>query len=188
MSVLERPTLEQVKTRLLEKVVGQTAHIPKTRNKGLVGLWIEAQTGIPMSSACLDCVDGEVKLFPVKNKAGTFVAKETIAVTMVDQVALRSESFEESRVFRKLQNTLYVPYFRDGDDVHFFAPVHLTAAHPIFVQLKADFEAIRASAVLTARVGHYLQTRTKGPGHGSTSRAFYLRPLFADTLILPSII
>jgi hypothetical protein len=32
-------------------------------------------------------------------------------------------------------------------------------------------------------MGKYIQPRTKGAGHGSTSRAFYARPLFLKQFI-----
>jgi hypothetical protein len=36
---------------------------------------------------------------------------------------------------------------------------------------------------LTGRMGKFIQPRTKGAGHGSTSRAFYARPLFLKQFI-----
>jgi hypothetical protein len=48
--------------------------------------------------------------------------------------------------------------------------------------LKNDYDAIRtaflADGTLTSTTGALLQNRTKGAGHGSTSRAYYLRPEF----------
>jgi DNA mismatch repair protein MutH len=51
----------------------------------------------------------------------------------------------------------------------------------IFNQIKADYitvqEAIKANGFdsLTGKMGILIQPRTKGPGHGSISRAFYAR-------------
>jgi len=36
---------------------------------------------------------------------------------------------------------------------------------------------------LTGKMGVFIQPRTKGAGHGSTSRAFYARPLFLKQFI-----
>lgn len=191
---MSRPTVEEVKNRLIENVVGKTANIPKTANKGLVGSWLETQTGIPTSSACLDCADGELKLFPIKRKTARgksenqFVAAETIAVTMVDLEKLRTQPFEESRVYKKLENTLYMPHLREGDNIQFYTPVHMTKEHPVMLALKADYETIQAALnrgeALSSSLGVYLQTRTKGPGHGSTSRAFYLRTSFVNEFLV----
>jgi DNA mismatch repair protein MutH len=195
---MDRPTLEQVKARLMETVVGQTANIPRTTDKGLVGKWLENQTGIPTSGACLDCSDGELKLFPIKPKTArsrastAFVAAETIAITMVDLDKLPTEPFEESRVFKKLENILYMPHHRyDESNIRFCTPIHMTSAHPAMAQIKADYEAIQSAVhrgePLSSSLGTYLQTRTKGPGHGSTSRAFYLRTTFVNEFLVSHI-
>jgi DNA mismatch repair protein MutH len=157
-----------------------------------VGVLLEKLTGIPQSSACLDCEDGELKVFPVKrNKAGKLIPKETIAVTMINKELLKSETFENSRVFKKLSNTLYVPYERTGDNVTYLEPtlVNLTADKykPLYEKLKTDYDYIRnkfiESDVMSSEDGVILQNRTKGAGHGSTSRAFYLKKEFATEYI-----
>ena len=54
--------------------------------------------------------------------------------------------------------------------------------------MRADYGVLQTNAragVFTGTLGTYLQTRTKGPGHGSTSRAFYLRPKFTAEAVLP---
>ncbi|PIR89809.1 hypothetical protein COU05_04010 [bacterium (Candidatus Gribaldobacteria) CG10_big_fil_rev_8_21_14_0_10_37_21] len=48
-------------------------------------------------------------------------------------------------------------------------------------EIKNDYDFIREKLVetgfesLTGKDGKWIQARTKGPGHGSTSRAFYAR-------------
>ena len=48
-------------------------------------------------------------------------------------------------------------------------------------EIKNDYDYIREKLVetgfesLTGKDGKWIQARTKGPGHGSTSRAFYAR-------------
>jgi hypothetical protein len=66
------------------------------------------------------------------------------------------------------------------------APRLIDLSLPVFaalrLALKNDYDAIRAAfladGTLTSSTGVLLQNRTKGAGHGSTSRAFYLRPAF----------
>jgi len=187
---MSRITLAEAQSRITATVLDKTHAIPKTTNKGNVGQWLETAIGIPTSSACLDCLDGEIKAFPLKAKAKGLASKESIAITMVEPTILKTQLFEASRVYKKLENTLFIPYMRDGDNVTFYAPFLFTKEHALMAQLKADYELIQTRAtegVLTGSIGQFLQTRTKGAGHGSTSRAFYLRPLFADTLILPTL-
>ena len=185
----ERFTVAETERRIRDSVIGASHSIPLSVNKGNVGLWLERAVGIPASGACLDCVDGELKAFPLKtNRAGGLVPKETVAVTMCDVSLLCAQPFEESRVYKKLENTLFVPYLRTGDDVTFYAPVLCTKEHALMSALKADYEVLQTNAragVMTGTLGSYLQTRTKGAGHGSTSRAFYLRPKFVTEAVLP---
>lgn len=48
-------------------------------------------------------------------------------------------------------------------------------------EVKCDYDFIRKKLInfgfesLTGKDGKWIQARTKGPGHGSTSRAFYAR-------------
>ena len=56
----------------------------------------------------------------------------------------------------------------------------------LYAAVKADYETVqeclndpkRGFKALTGRMGVFIQPRTKGAGHGSTSRAFYARPKF----------
>lgn len=171
----------------LQPHVGTKTNVPKTRNKGAAGLALETLLGIPHSPACLDCTDGELKAFPLKRlKSGKLVPKETVAVTMCNLEDLKSKTFAESRCRAKLQRTLFVPYFwEDTGDLTLFAPFLFTAEHALFAALEADYAELAARAregEMTGSIGVYLQTRTKGAGHGSTSRAFYVRPQFLSQL------
>ena len=77
-----RPSLFAVKTVFDNAIRGTSHNFPRTANKGNVGQRLETLLGIPNSPACLDCSDGELKLFPVKKLAnGVFSPKETIAIT-----------------------------------------------------------------------------------------------------------
>ena len=61
----------------------------------------------------------------------------------------------------------------------------------LFNAVKADYEVVqsclrdpaRGFSALTGSMGVYVQPRTKGAGHGSTSRAFYARPNFLAKFI-----
>ena len=165
-------------------ICGQTYTCVLTRNKGKVGYFLEDLLGIPHTSNTLDCSDGEIKCFPLKKKGDKYMPKETIAVTMLNRTDLQTKEFEASACYAKLQRTLYVPYFRTDDTICFFSPTLLDLSEhgELFEQFKSDYDEIRqgflADETLSSSNGTYLQNRTKGPGHGSTSRAFYLRTQF----------
>lgn len=181
-----RPTLLSI-TERLAPLVGISHAVPRTANKGAAGHHLETLLGIPHGPACLDCEDGELKAFPLKRNAKQkLLPKETVAVTMCDLKALPTTSFAESRVAAKLRCTLFVPYVRSNDEsVTYFKPILFTEAHSLWAALAVDYIEIQKRAAegkMTGSIGIYLQTRTKGSGHGSTSRAFYLRPKFLSEL------
>ena len=82
-STMQRPTIAAVKACAIKNI--DIPHFcPVTKNKGAAGLLFEKLAEIPTSSACLDCLDGEVKLYPLKTlKRGDIVPKETVAITMM---------------------------------------------------------------------------------------------------------
>ena len=59
----------------------------------------------------------------------------------------------------------------------------------IYAQVKADYDTVRDAIKtrgfpsLTGAMGVLVQPRTKGAGHGSTSRAFYARPVFVAHIV-----
>lgn len=58
-----------------------------------------------------------------------------------------------------------------------------------YQQVKADYAIVRKTIrdegfqALTGKMGILVQPRTKGPGHGSTSRAFYARKIFVAHIL-----
>ena len=181
-----RPTIAAVQA-LLVPILDQVYNIPKCANKGKPGLHLEELLKIPHSPACLDCADGEIKVFPLKRLAnGSLVPKETVAVTMVQKDALLATTWEDSRVFTKLKNTLFIGYIRDGDNITYQKAVLFNESHPLMDVLAEDYRTIQenaAAGIMGGSIGELLQTRTKGAGHGSTSRAFYLRTKFLSDIM-----
>ena len=186
-----RPTLARVTTLYATTLVGTTHSVPKTLNKGRVGLYLESQLGIPTSSACLDCSDGEVKAVPLKRlRNGTLVPKETMAVTMMRPEDLLTEAFADTRLAKKTAAMVILPYLRVGDDVTFYAPVSFGTSHPAYRYLSVDYEVVKAyyttKGEVTGRVGSWIQSRTKGQGKGAPkTRAWYFRASFLKELLAP---
>ncbi|MDI6816746.1 MAG: hypothetical protein QME41_06100 [Actinomycetota bacterium] len=61
----------------------------------------------------------------------------------------------------------------------------------LYTIVKKDYDLVRDTLLdpsqgfdaLTGHMGYYIQPRTKGAGHGSTSRAFYARKRFLREFI-----
>lgn len=181
-----RPTIADVHGKVLQ-FINAPYVLPITSNKGRPGSYLEHLTGIPTSSECLDCVDGEVKVFPItKLKSGKTVPKETIAVTMINRADLLRDDFPSSKLHKKLSNILYIPYFREGDIITYMNPtlISLAAFPQAYAQIQKDYEDIRNADESCSSIGIYVQSRTKGPGGDAPkTRAFYLKKQFMLDLV-----
>ena len=129
-----------------------------------------------------------MKSFPLKRlQDGSLVPKETIAVTMLIRDELRERSFKETRCYKKLSRCLYVPYYREGEEVELLEATLISSDSGCFYQLEEDYEEIRKEFLeknlLKSAVGKLLQTRPKGD-RNTNRRAYYLRTEFAKSYIL----
>jgi DNA mismatch repair protein MutH len=184
-------TIDEILAKL-QPIIGQKHKVPITANKGRVGHFLEKLLGIPHTPNCLDCVDGELKTFPLKKlKNGTLVPKETLKVTSLSEVQLKKCDFEASRCCKKLAKMLLVPYYRTGETIEFMAPRVVDRSCKEFSEFyktfEADYNAIRKLFLETTKLkcetGALLQNRPWGGGHGSTTRAFYLRREFMNRFL-----
>jgi hypothetical protein len=183
----DRPTISVVMNKM-ESIINKSIVSAKNSNKGSVGHLLEDMLGIPRSSACLDCIDGEVKVFPIKKRPnGTLTAKETVAVTMLSQDNLLKEEFIDSKCYQKMKTMLMIPYLRESDTITYFAPTLIVLNDELFDLIKADYNEIRQSFIETgelhSKTGTYLQNRTKGPGGAKKTRAYYLRQAFMNKFV-----
>lgn len=192
---MERPTIAVILKKIKENIKNEY-NIPKTRNKGAHGIMLEHLVGIPTSSACLDCSDGELKSFPLKyNSKNILVAKETIAVTMVSKDDLVTTPFNNSRCYKKLRNVLFVPYIRDVDMIQFNEPkninISIDSNKTLYDILESDYEKIRQHFINNNSLSgcskncKYLETRTKGAGGDKPKTyAFYLKTGFVNDYLV----
>ena len=102
--------------------------------------------------------------------------------------------FEDSHLLSKLLRAVVVARVV-GSDVDQPSIVHsvnsLNLEGEMYEIVRQDYEDVRACIndpsrgfdSLTGSMGTYVQPRTKGAGHGSTSRAFYGRPIFLAQFI-----
>jgi len=168
------------------------------KNKGWAGHTIERYLGLALnSSRSPNFGSWELKLVPlvVRVVRGSRVlrVKETMAITMIDPVEVESREFEESHLFNKLQRIVVVArIFESQADkrsiVHSVASFDLNN-DPNYDQVEADYNLVRETirtkgfSSLSGKMGKLVQPRTKGQGHGSTSRAFYARKEFVAHIL-----
>ena len=165
-------------------------------NKGWAGHVCERYLGLPINSAqSPNFGSWELKSIPIKRlKNGSLSFKETMAITMIDDYHVRRTPFEESHLLAKLQKAVIVARivgssYEQPTFVHSVTAIDLTGE--LYDAVRADYELVqnclndpkRGFSALTGAMGVYVQPRTKGAGHGSTSRAFYARPLFLSQFI-----
>jgi len=120
-----------------------------------------------------------------RESGGRLVPKETVAITMIDPADVERTDFERSHLPSKLGKIVLVARIFEGQDesrslVHSVQPFDLT--DPLLrAAVREDYEVVRLTIrtvgfeALTGTMGRFVQPRTKGPGHGSTTRAFYAK-------------
>jgi DNA mismatch repair protein MutH len=164
-------------------------------NKGWAGLVIEHYLGLPQNSRQEpDFGDWELKVVPLrKDPQGNLRVKESMAVTMLEPAEVVSNKFEDSHLYDKLRSMVVVSrVWESAQELHsmLHAAAEFDLDNPkIHAQVRDDYETIREQIrnrgidSVTGDLGKLVQARTKGPGHGSTSRAFYARPIFVAHIL-----
>ena len=190
--------------RRLQTLVGRDLHTVAQRhgvnvvaasgkiNKGWAGQTIERFLGMAYDvGQAPDFGDWELKVVPLQHrKDGTLRFKETMAITQMQLDHVASTSFEHSHMKNKLDRLLIVArivgaHALDPSFIHSVVPVNLVG--PVLDQVKADYleiqRCIRSGHDIHGSVGTLVQSRTKGAGHGSKSRAFYAKSDFLKLFI-----
>lgn len=164
-------------------------------NKGWAGLVIERYLGLPQNSRQEpDFGDWELKVVPLRKDAdGHLRVKESMAITMLEPAEVLANKFEDSHLYDKLRSMVVVSrVYESKEELHsiLHAAAEFDLDNPkINAQVRDDYEQIRAQIrsrgidSVTGDLGKLVQARTKGPGHGSTSRAFYARPIFVAHIL-----
>lgn len=107
-------------------------------NKGKAGQLLELSLGMNLSSTNLDFDDGELKT----NKCdATGNPRETVFITQISSVIdelIQKRPFEQTHLYEKISNILYVPVCKDGrpEDWMFLPSIHIDLSLPKFAPLK----------------------------------------------------
>lgn len=158
------------------------------RNKGWAGQVLERFLGLQINTAqAPNFGSWELKQVSLNwDKRGQVKVKETMAITMIDPVHVKQNPFETSHLLSKLTKAVLVARTSSGQYekesiVERVVTFDLAPNTKLYEGIKDDYEEVRkvlhaqGFSALTGSMGVYVQPRTKGPGHGSISRAFYAR-------------
>lgn len=128
----------------------------------------------------------ELKSVSFRSKNEEYIPKETMAITMINPEELLQDSFYKSHCWAKLKSLIFCAVEWNGTFAKEAKLLDVTSldffeGHDIINEIEADYEFIRKKlreqgfSSLTGKDGKWIQARTKGAGHGSTSRAFYAK-------------
>ncbi len=165
-------------------------------NKGWAGHVFERYLELPLNSAqSPNFGSWELKSIPLKKlKNGKWTPKETMAITMIDPVNVKQKEFKDSHLLSKLKKAVIVVR-TVGDSVDEPSYIHsileFNLSGELYKIIENDYNLVRDTLLnnengfemLTGKMGKYIQPRTKGRGHGSTTRAFYARTTFLKELL-----
>ena len=128
----------------------------------------------------------ELKSVAFRTVKGELVPKETMAITMINPEELKVHTFFESHCWAKLKTIVFCAVEWNGTNSEEAKLLKVTSLDfaeddELIKEIEADYDFIRNKLItqgfdaLTGKDGKWIQARTKGPGHGSISRAFYAR-------------
>ncbi len=128
----------------------------------------------------------------IRRLNGTVTVKETMAITMTDPVEVADKPFRNSRLFMKLQRMIVVARVFESRDERRSICRQITefdlADRNLHDRIEADCNQVREVIRTTGfdapsgSMGVLVQPRTKEPGHGSRSRAFYARKQLVEKI------
>ncbi|KKT40941.1 MAG: hypothetical protein UW30_C0015G0012 [Candidatus Giovannonibacteria bacterium GW2011_GWA2_44_13b] len=194
MKIVTRPTAVRnlrkyigKNLRVLALIHGITTYETGKQNKGWKGLVLERLAGLKTNvSKAPNGLTWELKSVAFHYVNNVLVPKETMAITMINPDELRAHSFFESHCWTKLKTIVFCAVEWNGKNAEGgkllkVASLDFAEDDELIKEIKTDYDFIRNKLItqgfkaLTGKDGKWIQARTKGPGHGSVSRAFYAR-------------
>jgi DNA mismatch repair protein MutH len=144
-------------------------------NKGKTGQLLELSLGMNLSSSNLDFEDGELKTNKCDARGNP---KETIFITqissMIDEL-LDKRPFEQTRIYEKINNILYVPVCKDGDPENwmYLPSIHIDLSLKKFAVLKDIWKSDYYS--ICEQLKNHIETNPDGFIHTSNGRHIQVR-------------
>jgi DNA mismatch repair protein MutH len=174
---------------LLEQatIFGITTYKEGKQNKGWKGLMLERLAGLTNNNQrAPNGLDFELKSTAFYQVKGQWVPKETLAIVMINKDHLLTTPFFKSHCWEKLKSLIFCAVSWHGkhhkkSELLKVQSLDFLESDTLIKEIEEDYEFIRNKLKtqgfdsLTGKDGKWIQARTKGPGHGSTSRAFYAR-------------
>jgi DNA mismatch repair protein MutH len=173
---------------------GITSFETGKQNKGWKGQVLEKLAGLENnSSKAPNGLTYELKSVSFRNRNEILEPKETMAITMINPKELEEHSFFESHCWSKLKTIVFCAVMWHGKNAETAELIKVTSLDfaeddELILEIKADYDFIREKLItqgfgaLTGKDGKWIQARTKGPGHGSISRAFYARTILVKKI------
>ena len=116
-----------------------------------------------------------------------------MAITMIDPKNVAETPFEHSHLLDKLHALLICAreWLKDQDERSRLIKTGIfdLTDGETFRQVQADYELVQktirtdGAKALTGWMGNLVQPRSKGPGHGVVSHAFYARTTFVARML-----
>lgn len=158
-------------------------------NKGKTGQLLELSLGMHLSSTNLDFEDGELKT----NKCDSFGnPRETVFITQISSVIdelIQERPFEQTHLYEKISNILYVPVCKDGDPKNwmFLPSIHIDLSSPRYAELRNIWRADYYS--ICKQLKYHIETSADGYIHTSNGQHIQVRskdsqpyhPIYSDT-------
>ncbi len=126
----------------------------------------------------------------VRAASGHLKVKETVAITMLDRFHVIGKSFEDSHLCTKLKRIIAVTrLYENQHESESFVLGHnefRLEGTDLYDEVARDYRKIQAATKadeISSTIGRYIQARTKGRGHGSTTRAFYAKKPLVEYII-----
>ncbi len=174
---------------------GITTYKEGKQNKGWKGLTLEHLAGLTNDNKqAPNGLGFELKSTAFYKVKGIWTPKETFAITMINPKKIIDTPFFESHCWDKLKSLVYCAVTWNGkhnvkSELLKVESFDFLESDTLIQEIQADYEFIRSKLLeqgfqsLTGRDGKWIQARTKGAGHGSTSRAFYARKCLIKEII-----
>jgi DNA mismatch repair protein MutH len=171
----------------LARQYGITTYLEGKQNKGWKGLKLEHLAGLSNDNKqAPNGLGFELKSTAFYQVKGEWQLKETFAITMINQKNLLETPFFKSHCWEKLKSLVYCAVSWNGkhnekSELLQVQSFDFLESDTLIHEIEADYEFIRNKLkmqgfeALTGKDGKWIQARTKGAGHGSTTRAFYAR-------------